>query len=118
MSQQVATATQTLRTKHPFRTFEVTVISVVFMGPVMAMPFNGIGVTRSVRKSVPFIFSIATLAYLDYVYVIQIEGQEPPFSYFPWVVGAWCVPGLIIVLAKPAITKCIGERLTTEDIDS
>lgn len=57
------------------------------------------------------------IAFLVYVYVIQIAGQDAPYSYFPWVAGAWCVIGLVIVLAKPALADRIGSRLTIEDLD-
>ncbi|MCG7448221.1 APC family permease [Corynebacterium aurimucosum] len=40
-------------------TWEVTAISVGFMGPVMAMSLNGIGVAGLVGKSVPFAFAVA-----------------------------------------------------------
>ena len=40
-------------------TWEVTAISVGFMGPVMAMSLNGIGVDGLVGKAVPFAFAIA-----------------------------------------------------------
>jgi hypothetical protein len=49
------------------------------------------------------------------VYVIQIVGQEPPYTYFPWLAGAWCIVGLIIVLSQPQLAKRIGARLTVED---
>lgn len=55
------------------------------------------------------------LSYLVFVYVVQVEGQEPPYSYFPWVTAAWCLIGLVIVLARPALAKRIGARLTEHD---
>ena len=61
---------------------------------------------------------IVALVYLVYVFVIQVEGQEAPYSYFPWVAGLWCLIGLIIVLTRPTLANRIGERLTTEDIDA
>ncbi|KAB1641841.1 APC family permease [Gulosibacter chungangensis] len=61
------------------------------------------------------IFPIMALAFLGYTYVIQVVGQEAPYTYFPWLAGAWCVIGLIIVLSRPALAKRIGTRLTVED---
>jgi amino acid transporter len=58
------------------------------------------------------------VAYLAFVFVIQVKGQEPPYSYFPWVAGLWCLIGFVIVLIRPALAKRIGERLTEEDIDA
>ena len=63
------------------------------------------------------IFPILALGYLIYVYFIQVLGQEPPYSYFPWISGIWCLLGLIIVLANPRLTKQIGQKLTKEDIE-
>ena len=40
------------------RVWEVTALSVGFMGPVMAMSLNGIGVAGLVGKAVPFIRAI------------------------------------------------------------
>lgn len=45
--------------KRTLSTWEVTAISVGFMGPVMAMSLNGIGVAGLVGKSVPFAFAVA-----------------------------------------------------------
>ena len=59
MTQNIAPADQSLTTKRPLGTFEVTAISVGFMGPVMAMSLNGIGVAGLVGKSVPFTFAVA-----------------------------------------------------------
>lgn len=58
------------------------------------------------------------LVYLVFVYIIQVTGQEAPYTYFPWAVGLWCLIGLVIVISRPALAKRIGERLTVEDLDS
>lgn len=57
------------------------------------------------------------LLYLVFVYAIQVIGQQAPYTYFPWIAGAWCLIGLVIVLARPAMAKRIGERLVVEDVD-
>lgn len=91
---------------------------------VIAYGMTSVGVIRyTLRKgsNIPkweLIIPIVALVYLVYVFVIQVEGQEPPYSYFPWAAGLWCLIGLIIVLARPALANRIGERLTTEDIDA
>lgn len=46
------------------RVWEVTALSVGFMGPVMAMALNGIGVAGLVGKSVPFTFLLAFIGTL------------------------------------------------------
>lgn len=57
------------------------------------------------------------LVFLGYVYIVQVTGQTAPYTYFPWLAGAWCLIGLVIVLAKPDLAQRIGARLTTEDLD-
>lgn len=56
------------------------------------------------------------LTYLGYVYLVQAEGQTSPYSYFPWVAGAWCLTGAIVILAAPGLAGQIGARLTVEDL--
>ena len=63
------------------------------------------------------IVPVLGIAFLVYVYVIQIAGQVAPYTYFPWIAGAWCIIGLVIVLLKPALAERIGSRLTIEDLD-
>lgn len=91
---------------------------------VIAYGMTSIGVIRYTFKKgtgIPkweIIFPVLALVFLGYVYVIQVVGQEPPYTYFPWLAGAWCLVGLIIVLSRPALAKRIGSRLTVEDIDA
>ncbi|MGO1571504.1 MAG: APC family permease [Canibacter sp.] len=91
---------------------------------VIAYGMTSVGVIRfTLRKEsiIPkweLVVPIVALVYLVYVFVIQVEGQEAPYSYFPWVAGLWCLIGLIIVLTRPTLANRIGERLTTEDIDA
>jgi amino acid transporter len=88
---------------------------------VVAYGMTAVGVIRhmftpnSGIKKWEVIFPLLALAFLIYVYVIQIVGQEPPYTYFPWLAGAWCIVGLIIVLSQPQLAKRIGARLTVED---
>ena len=42
-------------------------------------------------------------------------GQEPPFSYFPWIAGGWCLAGAAIAVFAPALARKIGERLVQQD---
>lgn len=90
---------------------------------VVAYGMTSVGVIRhtfSRGSTIPkweAIIPVLGLAFLVYVYVIQIAGQQPPYTYFPWIAGAWCLIGLVIVLAKPALADRIGSRLSTEDLD-
>ncbi|MFP5345666.1 MAG: APC family permease [Actinomycetes bacterium] len=56
----------------------------------------------------------AGICYLLFVIYKQSAGQTAPFSYFPWVAGAWCLVGLVVVVVAPGLTRRIGERLTGE----
>ena len=56
------------------------------------------------------------LAFLVYVYVVQVEGQEAPYTYFPWIAGAWCLLGLVVIIAAPRLAERIGSRISQEDL--
>jgi amino acid transporter len=68
MSETSAAQTATPHTKRPLGTFEITAIGIGFMGPVMAMSLNGIGVAGLVGKSVPFTFLVAFVGTLFVAY--------------------------------------------------
>lgn len=53
------------------------------------------------------------IVYLGYVFTQQL-GTEPPYTYFPWVAGAWCLLGLAIVLLAPSVAQRVGQHLTEE----
>ena len=57
---------------------------------------------------------ITSIVYLAYVFYVQSTGQTPPISYFPLIAGAWCLSGLVVVLAAPKLARRIGESLTSE----
>jgi amino acid transporter len=52
---------------------------------------------------------------LIYVFWRNAAGQVYPFNWFPWVVGAWLVAGLAIILAVPGLAARIGANLTSEE---
>lgn len=62
------------------------------------------------------ILPVLGLIYLAFVYAVQVIGQEAPYTYFPWIAGAWCLVGLGIILARPSLAKRIGGRLAVEDL--
>lgn len=90
---------------------------------VVAYGMTSVGVikhTFSRGSKIPkweVVIPVLGLAFLAYVYFIQIAGQVAPYSYFPWISGAWCLIGLIIVLVKPSLADRIGSRLSMEDLD-
>lgn len=61
------------------------------------------------------IIPVVAMAYLVYVFVIQIWGQEPPYTYFPWIAAAWCLTGLVVALARPGLARRIGASLLKEE---
>lgn len=54
------------------------------------------------------------IVYLIYVFYKQSTGQVAPYSVFPYVAGAWCLIGLLIVLIKPGMARRIGAHLAAE----
>ena len=90
---------------------------------VVAYGMTSVGVikhTFSRGSKIPkweIVVPVLGLAFLAYVYFIQIAGQVAPYTWFPWISGAWCLIGLVIVLARPSLADRIGARLSTEDLD-
>lgn len=62
------------------------------------------------------IIPVLGLCYLGYVYAVQVAGQEPPFTYFPWLAGLWCLLGAGIIVMAPGLADRIGQRLSAEDL--
>ena len=97
--------------------------SIATLCMVVAYAMCSVGVIRHTFRpgaKIPkweVIVPVLGIAFLVYVYVIQIAGQVAPYTYFPWIAGAWCIIGLVIVLLKPALAERIGSRLTIEDLD-
>lgn len=55
------------------------------------------------------------LVYLAFVYVVQVAGQVPPYTYFPWLSAAWCLLGYVIIRLRPGLAERVGARLAVED---
>lgn len=55
------------------------------------------------------------LIYLGFVYIVQVTGQNAPYTYFPWIAGAWCIGGYFIALANPQKAKVLGNKLIKID---
>ncbi len=77
---------------------------------VIAFTFSG----RSAIPRWEAVLPTAGIAYLLFVFYKQSSGQEAPYSYFPWIAGAWCLLGVVVIVAAPALARRIGERLTAE----
>lgn len=60
------------------------------------------------------IIPVLGICYLGYVFTQQTTGQVAPYTYFPWIAGAWCLVGLAVVLLAPSIAQRVGERLSEE----
>ena len=61
------------------------------------------------------LFPVAGIAVLIYVFDRNAVGQLYPFNWFPWVVAAWLVAGLAIILAVPGLASRIGANLTAAE---
>lgn len=77
---------------------------------VIAFTFSG----RSAIPRWEAVLPTAGIAYLFFVFYKQSSGQDAPYSYFPWIAGAWCLLGVVVIVAAPALARRIGERLTAE----
>jgi amino acid transporter len=60
------------------------------------------------------ILPLLAIAYLAYVFYKQSVGQTAPYNHFPYIAGAWCVIGLLIVVVAPGLARRIGARLSAE----
>jgi amino acid transporter len=74
--------------------------------------FRGIGRWRGAQPVVPLI-AIVLLAYALYANVYPIP--LAPYNYFPYVVLAWVIVGVAIVLFNPGLVTRIGKALTEVD---
>lgn len=89
---------------------------------VVAYGMASIGVVRhAFREDAPIrpwevVFPVLGLVFLGYVFFVQVAGQSAPYTYFPWMAGAWCLIGLLVILAAPKLAERIGARLTAEDL--
>ncbi len=53
------------------------------------------------------------IGYLLFVFWEQ-RGTDWPYTLFPWIAGAWCLIGLLVVLLAPSIAQRVGAHLTEE----
>jgi amino acid transporter len=90
------------------------------LGIIIVYAAVAIGTVRFIMKkvmSIPIweiIIPILGVAYLVYVFYEQLVGVSAPYTYFPFMVAAWCVLGLVLVLARPSLAQRIGRDLTLE----
>ena len=59
------------------------------------------------------VIPVLGIGYLLYVYTQQL-GAEFPYTLFPWIAGAWCVIGLLVIFLAPSIAQRVGAHLTEE----
>ncbi|WP_462418971.1 APC family permease [Kytococcus sp. Marseille-QA3725] len=90
---------------------------------VVAYGMTSVGVLRhTFRPGSPIrrweaVAPVLGLVYLAYVYLVQVTGQEAPYTYFPWLAGVWCLLGAVVIFVKPRLAERIGARLTVEDLE-
>ncbi len=57
-------------------------------------------------------------AYLVFVFVKQVyPWPAAPYNYFPFIAAAWMLLGLVVILARPRLSKRIGQRLMEAGVD-
>ncbi len=61
------------------------------------------------------VIPIVGIAYLGIVFFQQLTLVDWPYPLFPWLAGAWCLIGAVIILAFPNLAKRIGARLLEQD---
>ena len=89
---------------------------------VVAYGMASVGVLRhTFRPGSPIraweaLVPVIGLVFLAYVYLVQVKGQEAPYTYFPWIAGAWCLLGLVVIIAAPRLADKIGARISREDL--
>ena len=72
-------------------------------------------VLRSRRSAVLVALpAVLGTGFAGYVFYVQTTGQSSPYSYFPYIAGAWCLFALACVLARPQMARRIGEKLAAE----
>jgi hypothetical protein len=55
------------------------------------------------------------MAFLGYTIYKQVSGQSFPYDRFPWVVLAWLILSLVVVLAAPRFARRLGEGLARRE---
>jgi amino acid transporter len=78
---------------------------------VGALRFLFLGRRAPLRE---IVFPLGALAFLGYVLVESVSGQEFPYTWFPHVVAAWLAVGLAVVLAVPGLATRIGANLAAD----
>ncbi len=58
---------------------------------------------------------LIAIAFLGYTIYKQISGQSFPYDRFPYVVLAWLLIGLMLVLSAPGLARRLGEGLARRE---
>jgi amino acid transporter len=61
------------------------------------------------------VIPVVAIAILGYIIYKQVSGQVFPYDRFPFVVAAWLLVGLAIVVALPGLARRIGAGLAREE---
>jgi len=75
--------------------------------------FASIGRWRGLHFVVPAL-AIVLLGYTLYSNVYPVPA--PPMNIFPYLVVAWIVVGVVVVIANPARVRSVGEKLAGDDL--
>jgi amino acid transporter len=73
-------------------------------------------IRNRIAKPWEIVIPIAAIVFLGYTLLKQIVPIPPaPLKYFPYVVAAWLVGGLAIVVGVPGMARRLGNALETSD---
>lgn len=96
----------------------VATVGVLGLLVVYALAAMGVIVfTLRGRGSIPkweVVIPSLAVAFLLFVFYKQSVGQPAPYNSFPFISGAWCLLGFIVVLVAPNLARRIGRQLAAE----
>ena len=78
-----------------------------------AIRFLWIGARRAPLWQIPI--PLIAIAFLVYTIDKQVTGQTFPYDRFPWVVAAWLLLSVVVVLAAPGLARRLGEGLARRE---
>jgi amino acid transporter len=93
-------------------------IGVLSLIVAYALTNLGAGVRLVGRREVPAweaVFPVGALLFLGYVLYKQVYPVPIfPYDWFPYVVAAWLLVAIVVVVAVPGLARRIGEHLSAE----
>jgi amino acid transporter len=73
-------------------------------------------IRNRIARAWEIVIPVAAIVFLGYTLIKQIVPVPPaPLKYFPYIVAAWLLGGLAIVVGVPGMARQMGEALKTDD---